>query len=298
VFLVLLATQYTRAAKPILGHVEYAGVIARLETLAGRIGDRDLLVVESRNASDTHVLALPLAYIYARNVLILNSPKPDKAAFASFLEWARTRYERVLFMGGGGTDLLSNAWSAEPVATERFQIPEYDAPPDAFPRFVRRKEFDYSLYELTPPDAEAATRPFDLDVGVNDDLHVVRFHAKETTEGRTFRWSRGRSHISVDRISPDSREIVLTMSDGGRPPAAPPADVTIALDNEVLGTVRVTTGFKPYALAIPASLASRLSGTGRTIEVSIVTSAWKPELVLGTPDDRDLGVMVDRVTVK
>ena len=42
------------------------------------VGDRDLLVVESRNASDTHVLALPLAYIYARNVLVLNSPKPDK----------------------------------------------------------------------------------------------------------------------------------------------------------------------------------------------------------------------------
>ncbi len=54
-----------------------------------RSGDRDLLVVESRNASDTHVLALPLAYIYARNVLVLNSPKPDKTAFAGFLDWAR-----------------------------------------------------------------------------------------------------------------------------------------------------------------------------------------------------------------
>ena len=69
-------------------------------------------MVESRNASDTHVLALPLAYIYARNVLVLSSPKPDKTAFAGFLDWARTRYDRVLFMGGGGTDLLSPAWGA------------------------------------------------------------------------------------------------------------------------------------------------------------------------------------------
>ena len=60
------------------GHVEYAGVIAKLEGLAAKATDRDLLVVESRNASDTHVLALPLAYIYARNVLVLNSPRPDK----------------------------------------------------------------------------------------------------------------------------------------------------------------------------------------------------------------------------
>ena len=278
--------------------MEYAGVIAKLEALSNTLSDRDLLVVESRNASDTHVLALPLAYIYARNVLVLNSPKPDKTAFAGFLDWARTRYNRVLFMGGGGTDLLSPAWGARAVASERFQIPEYDAPADAYPRFVRRKEFDYSLYELTPPDAGSAHLPFDLDVGVNDDLHVVRFHAKELTEGRTFRWSRARSLVSVTNVRADSRAIVLWMSDGGRPPAVDRADVTIALDNVVLGTVRVDTGFKPYSLPITPALAERLSGLDRTIELTVTTSAWKPEAVLGTPDDRELGVMVDRITVK
>jgi len=297
-FIVLLAMQYTRAARPVMPHVEYAGVIAKLEALSGKVRDRDLLVVESRNASDTHVLALPLAYIYARNVLVLNSPKPDKTAFAGFLDWARTRYDRVLFMGGGGTDLLSPAWSARAVASDRFQIPEYDAPTDAYPRFVRHKEFDYSLYELTRPDAAAAALPFDLDVGVNDDLHVVRFHAKEQTEGRSFRWSRARSFVSVTTVPADSRELVLWMSDGGRPPAVDRADVTVALDNEVLGTVRVDTGFKPYVLPIPPSLAERLNGIGRSIELTITTSVWKPEAALGTPDDRELGVMVDRVTVK
>ena len=47
---------------------------------------------------------------------------------------------------------------ARPIASERFQVPEYDAPADAYPRFVRQKEFDYSLYELTAPDAGAGTR--------------------------------------------------------------------------------------------------------------------------------------------
>ena len=296
-FVMLLATQYTRAATPVLPHVEYAGVIAQLEALANTVGDRDLLVVESRNASDTHVLALPLAYIYARNVLVLNSPKPDKGAFAGFLDWARTRYDRVLFMGGGGTDLLAPAWSARAIASQRFQIPEYEAPADAYPRFVSRKEFDYSVYELTPPDPASAKLPFDLDIGVNDDLHVVRFHAKELAEGRSFRWSRARSLVSVS-VRPDSRAVVLWMSDGGRPPAVDRADVTIALDNEVLGTVRVDTGFKPYTLPITPALAERLSGLERTIELTITTSAWIPEAVLGTSDDRELGVMVDRITVK
>ena len=297
-FLILLATQYTLASKPVLAHVEYAGIIAKLEALSSKLTDRDLLVVESRNASDTHVLALPLAYIYAKNVLVLNSPKPDKTMVAGFLDWAWARYDRVLFMGAGGTDLLSPGWGARAIASERYQIPEYDAPADAYPRFVRQKEFDYSLYELTRPDPAALALPFDLDIGVNDDLHVVRFHAKERTEGHTFRWSRARSTIAVAGIRPDSREILLWMDDGGRPPAADPADVTVALDNTVLGTVRVTHGFTAHVVPIPVGLAERLSAAGGTHELTLTTSVWSPAIVLGTPDSRELGVMVDRIAVK
>jgi hypothetical protein len=32
--------------------------------------------------------------------------------------------------------------------------------------------------------------------------------------------------------------------------------------------------------------------------LTIATSVWTPETVLGTPDNRDLGVMLDRVTVR
>jgi hypothetical protein len=298
IFVALLAAHYARAARPILPHVEYAGIIPKLEEISGRIGDRDLVIVETRLQSDTHVLAMPLAYIYARNVLVLSTPKPDKAAFAAFLEWARTKYARVLFMGGGGTDLISPAWGARAIAGEHFTIPEYDAPVDAYPRFVRDKEFDYTLYELTPPSPEDATRPFDLDVGTNDDLYVVRFHSKEQTEGRSIRWSRDRSYIAVTGIFPTSREVVLTLNDGGRPPAAPPADVTVSLDGEVLGTVAVRTGFTDYVVPIPAARAARLASLGRAAELTLTTTIWIPEKVLGTPDPRELGVMVDRVRIR
>jgi hypothetical protein len=298
VFIVLLAAQYSRASGPILDHIEYAGLIGKLEQLAGSIHDRDLLLVEARNASDTHVLTLPLAYTYARNVLVLASPRPDKALLTPFLEWARTKYDRVLFIGGGGTDLLSPAWSVRALASDRFQIPEYDAPQDAYPRFVRHKEFDYGLYEITAPAAEDANKPFDLDVGVRDDLYVLRFHAKEQTEGRTFRWSRNSSYITLTNLHAGNHEVVLWLSDGGRPPAAGRAEVTVRLDNEVLGTVQVDTGFKPYSLAIPADLAQTIAARGGSAELRLSTPTWVPAQVLGTDDSRDLGVMVDRVTIK
>lgn len=295
-FLALLAFSYARASRPIVHYVEYAGIIPKLEHLASTIGDDDLLVVESRNASDMHVLALPLAYIYARHVLVLASPTPDKSTFAAFLTSARGRYRRILFMGGGGTDLLSSRWSVTPVASDRFQVPEYDAPYNAYPRGVREKEFDYSIYAIGP--ARPETRPFVLDVGVNDDLNVLRFYAKEKTEGRTFRWTAARSFVMIDRLRSTDREIVFVMGDGGRPAAAPPADVTIRVGTRVLGQFRVTGPFAPYRVSIPADVAATAAAAGEPVRLTIDTRPWNPARTLGGPDDRDLGVMLDSVAVR
>ena len=88
------------------------------------------------------------------------------------------------------------------------------------------------------------------------------------------------------------------MNDGGRPPSVAPAQVTVSLDGVVLGTVEVGTGFDVYRLQIPPALAARLARAGTTAELTLATTTWRPEEVLGTADDRDLGVMLDRVTVR
>ena len=91
-------------------------------------------------------------------MLVLNSARPDKQAFSAFLDWARSRYRRVLFIGGGGTDLLSYRYGVQPLASERFQVPEYDAPLDAYPRFARAKEFDYGVYAFSPAAGKMKSR--------------------------------------------------------------------------------------------------------------------------------------------
>ena len=298
VFLALLGAQFVRASSLVVDHTEYAGLIPRVENLAQQIGDDDLLIVESRNAGgDTHVFGLPLAYIYARNVLTLDSPRPDKAVFAAFVQWARTRYTRVLFIGGGGTDLLSHSYGVEAIWSDRYQVPEFQSALNALPRMVRQKEFEYGIYEFgaAPPRAQG---PFDLDVGTRDDLHVLRFRAKETSEGHTFRWTGPASAISVTSVAPTAREVTLVMSDGGRPAAAPLADVEVFLHNQLLGRVQVEGSFRPYTLAIPADLASRAAAATEPVELRLATTEWNPARVLGSSDDRELGVMLDRVTIK
>jgi hypothetical protein len=297
-FLALLGLHYERVSRPIVAHVEFAGMIPQLEALAAKVADDELLLVESRDAgSDAHVMGLPLAYIYSRNVLVLASARPDVVTFAQFLDWARTRYRRVLFLGGGGTELLSKYWRATSVASQRFQVPEYESSA-TYPRSVRQKEFDFGLYELLPPSDDSGASVLDLDVGIDDDLNVVRFHAKERTEGRTMRWSQRQSFVTFPVLPASSREVVLVMSAGGRPAAAPPAEVEVYLDERLLGSVRVADGFAEYAFAIPAAVAEGVAQSGLPARVRLLTRTWNPHEVLGSPDDRQLGVMVDRVQVR
>jgi hypothetical protein len=161
---------------------------------------------------------------------------------------------------------------------------------------VRHKEFDYSLYVFGPPVAPSGAN--ELDIGVNDDLNVIRFHAKESSEGRTFRWSQRQSGVIVSHIGAGDRTLALWMNDGGRPPAAPPAVVTVLITDRVLGAVHVTGGFKEYTLPIPADVAAAAAATGEPVRITLRTATWNPRTVLGTSDDRDLGVMVDRVAVR
>jgi hypothetical protein len=290
--LALVAGSFWEATAVVRPHVEYAGVIARLESLAARLGETDLLVVESRSASDLHVLALPLAYIYARPVLVLNTPKPDKVVFAQFLAWARQHYRAVYFLGGGGTDLLSRAIAVEPVASERFQIPEYDSPRNAYPTRVRYKEFDFGLYRFaTPPAASGGDV---IDVGEDDDLQVVRFHAKERDARGSYRWTRNVSYLSLVSIPPDARTLAIWMENGGRPPAAPPADVEVFVDDVKVGAVRVGPGRQLYTFELPAAVVS----ADGAATIRLRTTTWNPRATLGVADDRDLGVMVDRVEVR
>jgi hypothetical protein len=195
-----------------------------------------------------------------------------------------------------------------PVAGERFQVPEYESSRTTYPRSVRRKEFDYSLYEFVPPRPGVLTTA-EIDVGTEDDLHVLRFHAKENAGDRSFRWSRDASYISLSTLPVNCREVTLWMDDGGRPAAVPRAHVTVSLQlgyeagrppsvDRVLGTVPVTSGFKPYTLPVPPDLAAMAAASGDPVRLKLTTTVWVPQQVLGTSDDRDLGVMVDRVAVR
>ena len=282
---------------PIRQHVEYADLIPRVERLASGFTDKDLVLVESRAASDLHALALPLSYIYARNVLVLYDSRPDKRAVREFLTWAHERYDNVYFMAGGGTSLLSPGVGSVVVSTESFRVPEYEKTSyDVYPRRAVMKPFDFTIYKLvqtglTPP-------PQSLDIGGTDDLHLVDFYPKERLGGGdlTFRWSQDTSYLLMS-LPPQSHEVALRLN-GGRPRGVALARVTVYLENQELSSVEVTNDFRDYVFPIPPATASNLAQRQDGVQVRIQSSTWVPRAILGGPDTRALGVMIDRAEIR
>ena len=243
----LLAGSLRARGRPVVDHVEYAGSSRRLEQLAGTIGDDDLVIAESRDAgSDVHVLALPLAYIYARNVLVLLSGAPRQAdvrcvprmgahALSPRAVHRRRRHRSAVAPVRRATRSRANASRSRSTTSPLECVSAIRAPEGIRLRRVRVHATGTSRDEAR----------FDLDVGISDDLNVVRFHAKEISEGHTFRWTGPRRTFPSTMIHAVEPRVTLWMSDGGRPPAAAPADVSVFLQGQLLGTAPVGADSSP-----------------------------------------------------
>jgi hypothetical protein len=242
------------------------------------------------------VFALPLAYEFNLNVLVLESPRPDRQHFERYLADALTKYERVFFIGGGGSDFLSRRLTATPIAFQPLEVPEFETTSwKELPKVIRPKDLGYSIYQLNV-GANLSTG-FSIDVGYLDDLNVLRFFAREVTEGRSFRWTGRQSFVAATGLTGKETEIELELHDGGRPKNAPPATLDVFFNEVPLGRIQVESGFKSYRLKIPAELLRAAAQSDAPAELKLIASTWVPRDFLGGSDTRELGVMVDRIAI-
>jgi hypothetical protein len=55
---------------------------------------------------------------------------------------------------------------------------------------------------------------------------------------------------------------------------------------------------RPYTFPIPDGVVAAAAGREEPARLKLSTNTWRPRAALGVPDDRDLGVIIDRVEVR
>jgi hypothetical protein len=297
VILMAAGWQFIQQTRPILSHIEYADVIPRLEAVAAQIQDDDLVIIESRGASDVHALGLPLAYVYAKNVVVLGTDLPESADVTRFVGWAMQRFSRVLYMGGGGSRLLNRTLDAQVLGEEVIRIPEYERTWNHFPAASRWKSFVFTLFRLVPFSRLPAEAR--VDVGVADELAVTGFYTRERNNEWRFRWTGKKSSVSLRLPANRVSALMIWMGNGGRPAGAPPAQVAVFAGGRQVGSVLVTTSsIRAYEFPLPTEAVNEAAEGGGFLLVRLETPTWNPRDTLGTIDDRNLGVMVTRVELR
>jgi hypothetical protein len=125
----------------------------------------------------------------------------------------------------------------------------------------------------------------DLDVGGSDDVVVSGFFDKEILDNvRTYRWSGACGSLYLPGMEPGAT-VAITASAGQRPT---PVEVTVSLAGVPLGSFRAGPLFETFRLPLPRPLPPG----SRVLRLDV--PPWRP----GDRDGRELGVMVDAVTVE
>jgi hypothetical protein len=83
------------------------------------------------------------------------------------------------------------------------------------------------------------------------------------------------------------------MHNGGRPAKASPARVEVFLGDRSLGAVVVGPRLEAYSFSI-----RDLNLNADSTTIRLVTDTWNPRQLLGADDDRDLGVILDRIEIR
>jgi len=282
---VLLAGLYVRDTARIARYVDWAGSVRFVGDVARRFGPQDVVIFEQPRS--IHLLSLPLWAVHGVNALELARFNPDPERLRHLVGSWRGRWRNVYFVHTYRTDLCG--LFLERVETRDFGSFEwyaYDRKPSA-PEF---RSLHFTVSRVVPPEELRVPSLDEVDIGGSDDVQVSGFFEKEGGADRTFRWTGPCASVYLPAARPGA---VLTITASAeRRPAATPAVVTVSLSGQSVGTFVAGPEWSDHVFVLPSPLPP-----GPPI-LRLDVPPWRPANVSpGSPDARDLGIMVDRIRV-
>ena len=173
-------------AEPLRQHIEYAGLIPRIEQLASRFETK--ICSSSRHVPTRISRAGSTTFLrYARHVRCLTARARQSRVSNFSRRLAAAVQERVFH--GGREPTCGARCRREVVESERFLVPEYETTAhDVYPRTSLRKPFAFTIYRFV--EAQLIL-DVSADIATPTIFTSSRFHVKERLGHGdvSFRWT-------------------------------------------------------------------------------------------------------------
>jgi hypothetical protein len=278
---------------PLVDYVDWRNSVRFVADVARRFGPDDVVVFEQK--ASIHLLSLPLWAVHGVNVLELARFNPDPERVNHLIRAWRARYHNVYFVYTYRTDLCGVF--LQRVEDKTFGTEEWERAYGRPPAGPSPRSFRFTIARAVLPEELQVPALDVVDIGGSDDFQVSGFYDKE---GGRYRWT-GRCGSVYLPAAADATAVEITLSAGPERPASLPAPVVVAsLAGITLGEFAPGPGWTTVTFPLPR---------GRTdappvLRLDVVDAerrralTWRPvEVLPGSTDTRDLGVMVDRVRV-
>ncbi|MBV9792243.1 MAG: hypothetical protein JOZ51_28925, partial [Chloroflexi bacterium] len=220
-------------------HVEYAGVLAQIETLSNQIGERDIVLIRGGGADEVAVrdtselIAAPLTYVYGRNALPLKGRAPAKYpdAFADQVtRWRNEGRNVYVLLAASGGDLLLPGYGLRSINTWMLELLEFQQLANQKPKLSYINQVPFQLYQIVPEAEAKQSRAFAYD---DTAAQVAGFYRSEQLPGETQRsdWTDGMAVLRLP-TSAQGQTLTLEVAPGKRPASLGPARLCLDITAE------------------------------------------------------------------
>jgi hypothetical protein len=288
----VLAINCWQASRPLARVVEYKGIIRQVSQFADSFSSQAVLLFEQSDAGNR--MTAPLWLIFNKTVFMITEEATGDPALATAIRTWQADGRDVYWISTGGESPNTLAGLVpDYLSTHVLAAPLVETPVGYLPSRVGEYAAVLDVHRvIAAQEAPERREVLTLHVGQGtDDQYVSEgLYDAERIPGLTpNRWTGGRVIMHVP-IMGRPAEVLLRMGNG-RPPGVPAPEVSVYLDNHLVGTVRVEGSFGVYSLSVPEDA---WSGDGTT-ELRLEMETWNPLQAGYNQDSRDLGVLLDWV---
>jgi len=275
--------------------IEFRGLTAQLDNIAQQLEPDAILLFDDAAVTGAGVtIGAPLQYLFGFTAFDLQEDKLDRMALmAAIDDWQHSN--RPVYWVVGPAPAIGVLPEAQfiPDFGVWIRAPYLEQSYVQFPTTRLEYRVPLEFYKLA--NNAACSFPVQLDIGMLDTASLQSgFYQKEWLGERSFRWTNGLGVVTLpclpDNI-PDTLKLTLAAL-AIRTADAPPVNISLSIAGFELGRWALSSDITDISVLVPGDL---LRGAGHVLEIHSET--WVPAAHNAGLDDRQLGVLVDRITL-